>query len=240
MVEERKRERERFIFRRLSPVVGSMSLRLRGVYLAGRRPFYLWYNALNIVKRSVGFMQTKNGWVWNWKSCKSIGRKSSREISWFGVVLCMAAGIILCLAAGACERNWNLVIPSRIWSVPTLIDLINDRPLWTWSTWSPSRQIHLRQIPWKCFPDDIQRYCFYSVSCITSTETDSSALCIYFDIVKLFLESSNPDTEMSSQSSNKRSGRPQLHSRSLPHSSRSSLKLPPGRGVYSDRRRFAS
>ena len=95
-------------------------------------------------------------------------------------------------------------------------DLINDRPLF-----------RLRQIPWKYFPDNIQRYCFYSVSFITSTETDFSALFIYFDIVKLFLESSNPDTKMLSQSSNKRSGRPQLHSRSLTHSSRSSLKLPP-------------
>ena len=68
---------------------------------------------------------------------------------------------------------------------------------------------------------------FYSILCITSTKTESSALCIYFDTVKLFLESSNPDTKMSSQASNKRSGCSQLQSRSLPHSSRSSLKLPP-------------
>ena len=67
---------------------------------------------------------------------------------------------------------------------------------------------------------------FYSILCITSTETESLALCIYFDTVKLFLESSNLNTKMSSQASNKRSGYPQLQSRSLPHSSRLSLKLP--------------
>ena len=68
---------------------------------------------------------------------------------------------------------------------------------------------------------------FYSILYISLTKTKSLALCIYFDTIKLFLKSSNLDTKMSSQAFNKKSGCPQLQSRSLPHSSRSLLKLPP-------------
>ena len=64
-----------------------------------------------------GFMQTKSDWVWNWKSCKSIGRKSSRDFHVRSADFALLYVWPRVHVKAIMWKKFEIVISSRIWLV---------------------------------------------------------------------------------------------------------------------------